>query len=256
MRHGRAKAARRTLQFLARTQNYKLPYNVLLDGTFCVAAMRMKVPIQDRILRLLQQHELEKVRLHVTQSTLDELKVLAEQPTKHQEYIQQACAWAAEHASVVPPMVASAVSNHKSVQQQELSPTAQDILTVLTLSNSDPKATKYFLASQDDQLLHEARCHSVPIIRLQRAVLLLEQPSHAAELADRGMERQKWKNAVPEHERELASFVRSEQKQRQQPTNPAGRQRVKKKAKGPNPLSCKRKKHASDEAPSSKRIKT
>jgi U3 small nucleolar RNA-associated protein 23 len=254
MRHGRAKAARKTLQFLARTQGYKLPYNILLDGTFCVAAMRMKIPVGERLVRLLQEHGDDKVRLHVTQSTLEELRTLADQATKHQEYFQEAHAWVQTHAQIV-----ASISSDSAASDPTLSETAQDILRVL--SCKDEHALKYFLASQDEQLLHSARNRAIPCLRLQRTVLLLEQPSKVAELQDRGLEKRKWKDSVPEPERKLVSMIRSEQKQQQASSSPhTGRpQRPKKKAKGPNPLSCKRKQSANgdgDKPKSSKRIKS
>jgi hypothetical protein len=43
MRHGRVKAARKTLRFFQLHAGIKPPYNVLLDGTFLVAAVRQKV---------------------------------------------------------------------------------------------------------------------------------------------------------------------------------------------------------------------
>lgn len=43
MRHGRAKAARKTLRFFQLHAGIKPPYNVLLDGTFLAAAVRQKV---------------------------------------------------------------------------------------------------------------------------------------------------------------------------------------------------------------------
>ena len=44
MRHGRAKASRRTLQFYRiNAPHLKSPYKILLDGTFLVASVRNKV---------------------------------------------------------------------------------------------------------------------------------------------------------------------------------------------------------------------
>ena len=45
MRHGRAKAARKTLKFFALNGNIKPPYKVILDGNFLVAIMKHKVRI-------------------------------------------------------------------------------------------------------------------------------------------------------------------------------------------------------------------
>jgi rRNA-processing protein FCF1 len=205
----------------------------------------------------LQQHEDDKVRLYVTQSTLDELKTLAEQATKHQEYIQQAYSWVQDHAQVVPASSATTQTSNNKLDPL-LSETAQDILAALTLQ--DEHALKYFLASQDDQLLHAARNHAIPCLRLQRTVLLLEQPSKVAELQDRSLEKRKWKDTIPEQERQLVTMARTEEKKKAAeslPTaTPASRQRVKKKAKGPNPLSCKRKKTEGEKPRANKRVKT
>jgi U3 small nucleolar RNA-associated protein 23 len=56
MRHGRSKAARRTLQFFRRTIALTPPYHVILDGTFLVAVLRYKLQdeIRDRLAKLLQ----------------------------------------------------------------------------------------------------------------------------------------------------------------------------------------------------------
>jgi U3 small nucleolar RNA-associated protein 23 len=245
MRHGRAKAARRTLQFLARTQQYKPPYHVLLDGTFCVAAIRMKILVIERLTRLLQLQESEKIRLYVTQSTLDELKTLADQAKKQQEYFQQAYDWTQNYAEVVSKLP----STNTEKEDVSLSATAQDLFRLLV--SEDESSLKYFLASQDEQLLHAARSHAVPCIRLARTVLLLEQPSKMADRQDKGVEKRKWKDSVPEAEKELVNMVRKEKKQQQTQPQGGDKQRAKKKAKGPNPLSCKSKKHAKgDDEPS------
>ena len=43
MKHGRAKAARKTLKFFSLNANIKPPYNVILDGNFLAAAVKYKV---------------------------------------------------------------------------------------------------------------------------------------------------------------------------------------------------------------------
>ena len=57
MRHGRAKAARKTLQHFARTINLKPPYNVLIDTTFIVSMYQHHMtPLEERIEKLLQNY--------------------------------------------------------------------------------------------------------------------------------------------------------------------------------------------------------
>jgi hypothetical protein len=57
MRHGRAKQTRKTLQFYERTipgfQRKGQPYHIILDGTFIVTAMKYRIPLYERVLRLL-----------------------------------------------------------------------------------------------------------------------------------------------------------------------------------------------------------
>jgi hypothetical protein len=43
MKHGRAKAARKTLRFFSLNANIKPAYKVLLDGNFLAAAIKYKV---------------------------------------------------------------------------------------------------------------------------------------------------------------------------------------------------------------------
>ena len=76
MRHGRAKASRRTLQFYRlNAPHLKPPYKLLLDGTFLVASIRNKLPLYERFEKILQH---EAFTCYVTRSTLAELEVLAE----------------------------------------------------------------------------------------------------------------------------------------------------------------------------------
>jgi hypothetical protein len=91
MRHGRAKQARKTLQFFARITNNRIrpPYSILLDGTFLVAMIQFKLhdEMTSRLHRLLQQHEhhggdhgssssSQMIQLMTTRSTLIELQKL------------------------------------------------------------------------------------------------------------------------------------------------------------------------------------
>jgi hypothetical protein len=104
MRHGRAKAARKTLQFFRRTHGYAPPYHVLLDGTFVVSIVRFKIPLLDRLRSVLQG---EAFHLYVTRSTLSELSTLqqAHQLAKNREEkaarFEEAYRWAVANATVL-----------------------------------------------------------------------------------------------------------------------------------------------------------
>ena len=84
MRHGRSKAARKTLSFFARTAGIKPPYHVLLDGTFLVAVVKYKFPLRERLDKVLQH---ASFTLYTTNSVLDELKTLKEAAKKEKEQL-------------------------------------------------------------------------------------------------------------------------------------------------------------------------
>jgi rRNA-processing protein FCF1 len=80
MRHGRAKAARRTLQFYQRSIGLQPPYHVLLDGTFVMACVKFNVisELKLRMTKLLQVKSESFLRLVTTQSVIDEIDQLLE----------------------------------------------------------------------------------------------------------------------------------------------------------------------------------
>jgi U3 small nucleolar RNA-associated protein 23 len=140
---------------------------------------------------------------------------------------------------------------------------------VASKSAGEQGKQKYFVASQDETLLDVVRnLGSVPVIRLQRgSVLLLESPSKVASQQDSREERQKWsgKGSVTEQEKKLVDCVKEQERRERRKeidtiaSNATGSRR-KQKAKGPNPLSAKKKRTGSNAAgqsqPAKKRRRT
>jgi len=330
MRHGRAKAARRTLQFFKRAiVGFRPPYHILLDGTFVVAVVKNKLISDDswtnnndsndmnsrqhhqdnsntlpgRIDRLLQHATFDFI---TTRSVLNELETLEEHAKKRNKPQQEAMfqlarTWAANNCSriieeqdlpeepAIPDQTEefqklSVVSQHMfrlltagnctNKQKQQPEPQVATTKNDETTSKSGVKIKQlksaalhhptYILASQDAQLLDWARRGGevcIPIVRLARAVLLLEQPSKFAFQEDYKAERSKWRQGagnVNEAENNLVELVKTEQKkEKQQATVQQPRQviRRKPKAKGPNPLACKKKKRGEENPSASKRRK-
>lgn len=271
MRHGRAKQARKTLQFFHRTIGLKAPYHVLLDGTFVVAFSQHNLPIQERLERLL--HAQQSLTFCTTESVLHEVKTLVEKTTDDEKkaIFQAAHTWMVQNCSVtikdIPAASLDWASSRRGSKEDylgELSDAGRHLLTLLTHANgigasdqdeasssaeTTPKVTPPLLvASQDEAFLHLSRQSGrVPVIRLARgSVLLLEQPSHAAQSAQQQAERAKWtvRGSVPEQEKLLVDLVKQQgrKEQRRTTTAPNPHERRKRKAKGPNPLSCKKKK--------------
>lgn len=98
------------------------------------------------------------------------------------------------------------------------------------------------VASQDEELLNALRgATGIPIIRLARgSVLLLEQPSKSTTSKALKDEKKKW-IALSEPESLLVKTV-IDHERKQSDTPAQSTMRRKRKAKGPNPLSCKKKK--------------
>lgn len=299
MRHGRAKQARRTLQFFQRTTGLRSPYNILIDGTFTVAMLQSKLPLMERLDRLLQHGA--RYQLFITQSSLQELETLSKHKVAGENAIfQEAHKWATEYCQVLadmpiaPPklddiklhfqegMYDEKDGRKRQRKKQRDSPldltvAQNDILRLVTDAVSSPAETKqpdrsqkesaspsiekkkekqrqlFFVASQDETVLGLLRYFTIPLIRLARgSVLLLEQPSKIIQTIDRNSEQQKWGGAsqvadgtISRPEKDLLEIVsKQETAQKEADAKPvvfgARRTSKKRKARAPNPLSCKK----------------
>jgi rRNA-processing protein FCF1 len=283
MRHGRAKAARRTLQFFARTVQLKPPYRVLVDATLAVALVRFQIPLHERVDKLLQHapviwlttagalHELEQLQHKVSlqlkskssnaKNSVEKKHVSKKGPSSepksdpHEQlqWFQAAHAWVTQHCQEVLhlPEISTTDGEESTSKYAHLSVVAQQIVHHTTTSNVwtasstiSESASPIVVASQDPDLLDALREQgTVPIIRLARGtVLLLEQPSASATRQAQRLEQGKWTPSlvVTLNEQAWASQVRTLQKEQQQQKPIVPERRRKRKAQGPNPLSCKK----------------
>jgi U3 small nucleolar RNA-associated protein 23 len=249
MRHGRAKAARKTLQFFRLLIGLNPPYQVVMDGTFLVAMITQKVPLKERLDRTLQH---QGFVLHVTRSSILELEKLYQLTKK--EVFHQAYLWALSNADHVieqndipsqnPASSTSTSSSPSSVQNSKtLDKPGKEIIEMIE------SKSKYMVCSQDESLLDRLRFLGIaPIIRLSRGVLLLENPSKSSHQRATTQEATKWSVAgtVQDYEKKLVDHVREQtRKERELSRRLANTKthvrRVPRKAKAPNPLSCKTK---------------
>lgn len=259
MRHGRAKQSRRTLQFYRlNASHFKPPYKVLLDGTFLVSSIRNKVPLYDRFTKILQN---EAFTCHVTRSTLAELEKLSKQSFKGSEeeeinFFAKARQYGLDECEIIENKVPTTSSHADDESFKEFSDASRDIYNLATEGGNNHQA--YFVATQDDTLSDALRTMPyVPIFRLGRAVLLMESPSSASRSYTGNIEHKKLASAgglMTAEERQMVNAVnRKDKKKRrevkeeeQKKLNKRERDEVgggvnvrrKKRAKGPNPLSC------------------
>uniref|UniRef100_A0A7S4IM16 UTP23 sensor motif region domain-containing protein n=1 Tax=Odontella aurita TaxID=265563 RepID=A0A7S4IM16_9STRA len=267
MRYGRAKAARKTLKFYSLNSSERIgpPYRVLCDGNFLAASAKHKIPLRDRLTKNLQG---EKFELFVLRSALDELRDLAEAHEGREEagsMFQEARQFGLDECEIIerdaipPPLDGGGVDAAKDAMA-ELGDPGRDIVRLVSGSADrkvPPNPGGYLVATQDEALSGMLRrMPLVPQLRLSRVVLLLEAPSAASRRFASGIERRKEMSGgglMTAQEKELISTVRrrdradkkeTREKDQREEQRRRGTERRKKKAKGPNPLSCKKRKAA------------
>jgi U3 small nucleolar RNA-associated protein 23 len=256
MRHGRAKAARKTLQYFKRTIRLIAPYHVLVDATFLVAMHQQRIfPLRQRIERVLQDAQSE-TKFYILKSSVEEiaslLQKLEEQKHAKAEVFRQAKDWVADNCTTLEDGEEDQEKRDKEDDDDYKKKTSVENKTVKYIrSVSQP----YILASQDEFLLDKLRgMGTVPIIRLANgSVLLLENPSSKSKQQASSNEVKKWKSSLGEKEQELVRIVKEENKRPRKDLPPHLKRKVTKKAKGPNPLSCKKKRSDTPEESSAKK---
>mmetsp|Transcript_2014 Transcript_2014/g.3654 ORF Transcript_2014/g.3654 Transcript_2014/m.3654 type:complete len:269 (+) Transcript_2014:136-942(+) len=254
MRHGRAKLARKTLKFYSINANIKPPYKVILDGNFMVAAIKQKLPITERLKKLLQD---ESFTIYTTRSILDELNSIPG------ECFQQARQFGLDECDIIEreDILTSSSANiddSRTSNQKLGSIPKEDIFAMV--KNGNPNG--WFIATQDEDLSDKIRgIVNVPLIRLARAVLLLEGPSSATRKDVQYREKGKQMTGggtMTHDERELISKLKNAEKKSKEiqvdhTADSVGQLRRKRKAKEPNPLSCKKKTKIEEPKPEKKK---
>ena len=260
MLHGRAKAARKTLQFYALNAGIQSPYKVILDGNFLVAAIRQKVPLYERLGKTLQKTDFA---LYVTRSALDELASLPG------DLFRQARQFGLDECEIIERNTIPGKKNKsknkggdekddaegESSSSSSLGEPGDDIRLLVTDGNN---RRGYLIGTQDEALSDALReLPYVPQLRLSRGVLLLEAPSAASRRQTTSQERSKMVSGgglATKEEKEMVAAVREKdraaRKRKAEETRKAAAaggagntdydRRMKKKAKGPNPLSCRK----------------
>lgn len=242
MRVTRAKQYRRHLRFFRIVYNITAPYKVILDGNFIHGCISTNVDIEQRLASVLQGASLH---LYVPRAARDELKALGPAFEKAYKFAIGRCR-ALPHASTPP----SDHGDEKSGTNNEASAAtavdpAQEILATIGSEN----AGKYLVSTQDEDLRVRLRkVPGCPLLFVSRTVLLMEQPSGKSKTEFEKAERKKSIGITEDEEKLLNTLKRKEREERIKERTLQPRQRVKKKASAPNPLSCKRPKEARRDA--------
>lgn len=210
MKVKRYKKAQKYLSFYRNNFGFRPPYHVLLDGTFCQAALTKQVKLTEQIPKYLG----EEIKLLTTVCCITETDKLG--PLLH-------------GASVILKQFHVRKCGH---EKNPIS--AIDCLRSLMKANVSGDE-HYILATQDSHLSHKVRKYpGCPLLYMKLNAMNLEAPSEVSE------QRAKADTAAtfePEDE-EMASL---EQLKKVELGKTDKMPKKKKKKKGPNPLSVKKK---------------
>lgn len=256
MRIGRAKAARKALTFYRINGDFVPPYKVICDGNFVVASFRYKIPLKERIRKVLQGCNFT---LFVTRSTLNELEQISSE-----EIFINALNFIKEDCNIIENNPIQELSEDKTKELQHIK-NSKPSIDIFKLVH-DANLEKYFVATQDEllgKLLRKLPIH-VPLLHIKKTVLTLESPSSSSFQLVSNVEKSKLVNNMMKQEQSIVTKVKEEERKKKRKrfleeqeklTAERNKNRIAKfrpKAKGPNPLSCKKKK-AEDSTPKKKK---
>ncbi|KRX82348.1 rRNA-processing protein UTP23 -like protein [Trichinella sp. T6] len=216
MKIRRYKKAQRVLSFLKHNFSFVAPYRIVVDGTFCQAALENKVNIREQIQKYLQ----EDVLIYTTACVLQELELLGGH----------------FHGALLIAKQYKCLKCKHMVQKEKPCSASMCLQKLVGKENSK----KYFIATQDKDLradLNE-KVTACPLLFLQQKVIHLDRLSQVCkEKADREIESklnfESSKDTVAMLKFKLLPKSYSEKKDESF---------IRRKPKAPNPLSCLKKK--------------
>ena len=231
MRLLRAKQGRKTLNYYRISFGIAPPYSVLLDGNFIHAATKHHIDLHARIGKQLSG---EAYVLLVPSCVVEELESIGEPVAAALEFARNQC-------------------DLLEAPKHDASQTCADVIKAL-VGAANPR--QFFVATQEDELRNHLRgIPAVPLMHIQRTVLLMETPSSSSRHRSFKAEAKK-QSSVSAVERETIDLARrirrgeiakkrrrdGEKGVAQRVTVGSSERRKKTVAKGPNPLSVKKKK--------------
>uniref|UniRef100_A0A6G1SD91 rRNA-processing protein UTP23 homolog n=1 Tax=Aceria tosichella TaxID=561515 RepID=A0A6G1SD91_9ACAR len=213
MKIKRYKKAEKFMSLYKNNFGFREPYQVLLDGTFCQVALDHKVDIQEQLPRYLKG----QCKLLTTRCVIDETKRLGK--PLHGAYV-----------------VISQFGVHNCGHEKPISASKCLSSFIIDTHNRD----HYILATQDHQLrIKIAKQVVCPLVKLANNALVLEKPPPRVEGKVKRTHHY-LANKLKDNERSDLARLKTEEKIVEEPI--PIKKKKKKGPKGPNPLSCKKKK--------------
>ncbi|KAM8967390.1 rRNA-processing protein UTP23 homolog [Pelodytes ibericus] len=211
MKIKRQKHAKKILSFYRYNFRFREPYQVLLDGTFCQAALKNKIQIKEQLPKYL----MGEVQLCTSHCVMKELESLGKELYGAKLIAQRFQVRSCSHFK--DPVSGSAC---------------------LLSMTADNNPHHYFIATQDQELATKIKKRAgVPLMFIIQNTMVLDKPSPKSvahvQAAQAGQ-------LVPVHQKQNIEHLKDEDGG----VPKASERRVKKRKRisGPNPLSCMKKK--------------
>ncbi|XP_004703868.1 rRNA-processing protein UTP23 homolog [Echinops telfairi] len=220
MKITRQKHAKKHLGFFHNNFGFREPYQLLLKGTFCQAALRGRIQLREQLPRYL----MAETQLCTTRCVLKELETLGKE-LYGAKLIAQKCQ--VRHC----PHFKNALSG------------SECLLSMVGEGNPH----HYFVATQDQNLSVKIKKRpGIPLLVIIQNMIVLHKPSPKTIAFVKVVEAGQ---LVSGHEKQSIQQLKGEQGLAKKPEQ---RTRKRKNVSGPNPLSClKKKKKTQDTKPSS-----
>lgn len=216
MRINRQRKVNKILKFYFNNFGFKKPFRILLDGTFCNAALQSKININDQLVKYLSG----EIKVVTTPCAILEVEKLGPAVYGAMLILKQFPVHQCGHKT---PVLAT-----------------KCLKTMIASSNEN----KYMLATQDRDLQEFARkIPGVPLIFIFNKAPTLDTPNEMSLFK------------ANQHVHQCCAISQTEtetiQKMKEVLLEPTSTPFIKRKrkAKGPNPLSCKKKKKRTDQGP-------
>ncbi|CAM0135415.1 hypothetical protein VKS41_005052 [Umbelopsis sp. WA50703] len=220
MRAKRQKLYKRAMHSYQSGFGFRTPYQILLDGEFCQEGLKHKIYMKE----VLQQTLMGPTKQLITGCAVAELR------SKGDDYSGA--------------VIAAKRFERRRCKHVEPVSSAQCIREIMAADNPH----NYCVASQDAELRKELRrVPGVPLIHINRSVVVLEPPSKATK--EKIAEREKAKTLPNEKEHQFMQKKKKELKKQENEGKEGNgskaensKKRKRKGPKQPNPLSMKKKK--------------
>ncbi|XP_006130849.2 rRNA-processing protein UTP23 homolog [Pelodiscus sinensis] len=210
MKITRQKHAKKHMGFYKYNFGFREPFQVLLDGTFCQAALRNKIQIREQLPGYLAG----ATQLCTTRCVLKELESLGKELYGAKLIAQRFQVRNCSHFK--DPVSGSAC-----------------LLSMIGEGNPH----HYFIATQDQDLATKVKKKpGVPLLFIIQNTMVLDKPSPKSLAFVQAMQANQ---LVPDHQQQSIEHLKKEQGL----VKEAGNRRKRKRAGGPNPLSCLKKKN-------------